>query len=99
MPPPLKYAIINETGTFEIETETRSFETKTETEITTLETETGLETTMIVKLLRDRDIHTASNLRNKLVTFQKHQIFKKGISHLTYFCWVSLSNRTERIFF
>jgi len=56
---------VNETVTFE--TETRSFETKTETTTletetkilqTSLETETGLKTTMIVKLLCDRDIHT-----------------------------------------
>jgi len=54
------------------QTETRSFETKTETVTTTLETETktkiletGLETTMIVKLLRDRDIHTGCSYRLK----------------------------------
>jgi len=36
---------VNETGTFDTETETKILET-------------GLETTMIVKLLRDKDIHT-----------------------------------------
>jgi len=71
----IKYRDVNETGTFETETETRSFETKTETETTTLKTETetkiletGLvETTMIVKLLRDRDIvHTNNNKLNNI---------------------------------
>ena len=51
---------VNETGTFETETETTTLKTEAENKIleTRFETETGLETTMIVKLLRDRDIHT-----------------------------------------
>jgi len=46
---------VNETGTFETKTET---ETENKILETGFETETGLETTMIVKLLSDRDIHT-----------------------------------------
>jgi len=57
-----------ETRSFETKTETTTLETETKIlqtgletvglETVGLETETGLKTTMIVKLLCDRDIHT-----------------------------------------